>query len=434
MDQTLAFFADLPDLTAATFPDGAPEDIPNDVKPPTSRIQLAKVGKFKHPRYGPFAVTADVFANFVTKFEAGIPLIASELPVDFDHEPDLGGSTRACGWIKALHPEGDKLFATVEWNWHGAYAIREREFRYISPTWSMQYTDDQGVKHGPVLLACALTNRPFFEQMAVVTCSRDFGDDTLDFARPDDTPEPDPKPDPVPPTDPAPEKDDASDSRRAMELKDFAEIFSLPAEATDEQVRKAARTVVDKAADTSTVDTIRDVFGLDRDASDEDVIKAARERDERASKVPKATFNVVLENGDIVMDAAEVERFNQRAEDGDRAVDELAEVRFSVAWDNCLRAGKVTPTQRESFHNLYAKDAAGTLNTLSSLPRVVNTTRTSESGHVTAAIGDRAVTSEFSGPVDQAQLDLLKRARTLARERNLDVDEVYMQLAEGVAI
>ncbi|MBN1527969.1 MAG: hypothetical protein JW895_02850 [Thermoleophilaceae bacterium] len=173
----LAFFNDLPRLTGAAFPDGAPEDIPAEEPKLTSTIQLGKTGRFRHPRYGDFTVSTSTFEAMVANFEKHVPM--KELPVDYDHTPDLGGPTRACGWIKSIAVEGQKLMGEVEWTWSGAYSIKEGEYRFISPTWQMEYTDDEGNEHGPTLLACALTNRPFFEGMAVVQLAQNFSRDQL---------------------------------------------------------------------------------------------------------------------------------------------------------------------------------------------------------------------------------------------------------------
>lgn len=166
-----AFVVDVPDLSTFAFPDGGPEDT-GEAAPPTSRIQVAKVGKFAHPRYGKFSVTRDTFDRFIANLAAGIT--GDRLPMDFDHEPDMGGSTAACGWITALEADGDQLYATVEWLWDGAWAIKEQRYRWISPTWSMNYTDDAGATHGPTMIAAALTNRPYFSRMAAVSLSSSF--------------------------------------------------------------------------------------------------------------------------------------------------------------------------------------------------------------------------------------------------------------------
>ena len=148
-----AFFADVPELAV-----GGDE-------PPTSRVQIAKIGTFRHPRYGTFTISAHTFDRFIANFEAGLP--TDRLPVDFDHEPDMGGSSRACGWITRLDHDGRGLFAAVRWTRAGEDAIRAGEYRYVSPTWSLNWVDESGEKRGPTLLAFGLTNRPYFSLPAV---------------------------------------------------------------------------------------------------------------------------------------------------------------------------------------------------------------------------------------------------------------------------
>lgn len=227
-DQRHAFVADVPDLAGFAWPDTGLEDTPAEIAAPTSRIQVAKQGAFKHPRYGRFKVTNATFDSFIQNLAAGVP--TDQIAGDFDHEPDLGGSTAACGWLKpgALEADADgRLWATVEWTWEGAYAIREQRYRYISPTWSLAFIDDEGVEHGPTILGFALTNRPFFTRMAAVSLSQSFS--TAFAGMPDQTTEDD-------------EPDEAPDSRpRMADLAQFAEIFGLPEDADETTVLAHAR-------------------------------------------------------------------------------------------------------------------------------------------------------------------------------------------------
>lgn len=166
----LTFLADAP--TAVTPPAA-------DVDRPTSRIQLAKPGRFKHPLYGRFHIDTGIFASFERNFQA---VSGGQLPIDFDHAPDKGGSTEAAGWITQLHTEPAGLFATVQWTSKGAEAIKDGRYRFISPTWKLAYTSDDGTRRGPTLFGAALTNRPFFERMAVVSLSQH--PEALTFAQP----------------------------------------------------------------------------------------------------------------------------------------------------------------------------------------------------------------------------------------------------------
>jgi hypothetical protein len=253
-DQTrLSFFADVPDFTGYAWPDGAPEDISDEIKPPVSRVQVAKLGSFKHPKYGPFKVTRETFDRMLANRRAGVP--TDELPIDKDHEPDLGGSTEAHGWIRGLTVEGDALYADVEWRWSGAFAIRDKAYKYVSPTWQMAYVDEYGKAHGPTLIAFGLTNRPFFN-MPAVSLSQTFSRDDYDVC----------------------EEVEADQGERLIvagvkpeDLQTFAKDLGLdkPETATEEQVFTAAREAVKQA----------ETFKAERDAAvaERDTLKTDNE-------------------------------------------------------------------------------------------------------------------------------------------------------------
>lgn len=158
MDQVFAVVTDAP---AATTAGGA-----------RSRIKVAKRGTFNHPKYGRFTVDDGKFAAFRRNFEAR----GSRVPIDFDHSPDKGGSSEAAGWITRLEGDGDGLYADVEWTPPGAKAIEEKRYLFISPTWDLDYTDDEGERLGPTLLAAGLTNRPYFSKLGVISLSQSFSD------------------------------------------------------------------------------------------------------------------------------------------------------------------------------------------------------------------------------------------------------------------
>lgn len=415
---TLAFFTDAPDLTAASFPDGAPEDISvEEHPPPTSRIQVAKLGKFRHPVYGKFAVTDQTFQEFISNFEAGIP--TAELPVDFDHAPEYRGDTRACGWIKKLEADGGELWATVEWTWVGAYAIREREYQYISPTWKLKYTSDDGTARGAVLFGVALTNRPFFEQMAVVSLSQSFS--RGQFAAEDDTAI---TPDPA---DPNP-----SDSPAAMELSQIIQVFGLPAETTEEQALAFMR-------DNAALAQVSEVFGL-TDATPDQILAAAREAKDKAEKAPA--------DDEVVVTASKLSELETKANAGEKAAqdlkviqDERADEKFNAAFDKALENGCVDakPETRERFRKIFDNDQALGLETLSSLQPIVNV---DPSGTAGGAGGGNATAEEHAtykvegsdAVIDEEGLELDRKAKAYAAEHNIDYVEAYHRVAEGAAV
>lgn len=141
--------------------------------------EIAITGKWEHPRYGELEITEETIDSFIRNFESGVRAVqgpegSNQLVVDYQHaslEPDPERA-KAAGWIKRLWKEkrGGRtvLKAEIEWTPRAAEYIRNKEYLYISPEFSLNYIDKQGKKVGPTLLAAALTNRPFLEELKPV--------------------------------------------------------------------------------------------------------------------------------------------------------------------------------------------------------------------------------------------------------------------------
>jgi phage I-like protein len=68
--------------------------------------------------------------------------------------------------------EGDKILADVDWTPSAAKAIREGEYKYVSPEFVALKRDDAGViTQQPKLIAAGLTNRPFLKTLGQITLS-----------------------------------------------------------------------------------------------------------------------------------------------------------------------------------------------------------------------------------------------------------------------
>ena len=141
---------------------------------PRSWIQLARTGSFKSNRYGEFAITKDDLSTMLRNYTEVTPAAPTELPVDYDHlsmSPSKPGDGIAAGWFKGLElrEDGDELWGLVEWTPEGATRIRNKEYRFVSPSFVKNHTHKDGTLIGPTLLAAAITNHPFLEGMAALT-------------------------------------------------------------------------------------------------------------------------------------------------------------------------------------------------------------------------------------------------------------------------
>lgn len=365
MTDRLAFFTDVPDLRTFDWPADTIDAVPAEASPPTSRIQLFKTGRFRHPRYGRSVITRDTFDSFVRNFHA---VSGGEVAMDFDHAADYMGDTRACGWIKALHPEGDELWATVEWTWQGAWAIKDREYRYISPTFTLNYVSDDETKRGPVIVGAALTNRAFLERMAPVCLSRTAPPDGLELAVEDDEGSPDSRPRPM------------------SDYSNIAPLLKLSADADEAQITAAITTLVAQAQNTVPDGHV--------------TVAASRLTDLEAKQQVPAGHSVIANS--------RLETLEQREGEADRLSKELGELRFESAFKQAMDEGRVTPAQKPNLLAIFEKDAKLGLDTLAAmLPQVV-----------TAARGTRGDTGPAEGPdgYDAESYDLDRKVQAYRRE------------------
>ena len=87
-----------------------------------------------------------------------------ELQGDYDHKSeDWKADTEACAWVKELYLKNGAVMATVEWTPEARQKIADRNYRYISPAFTI--TEEQ--RNIVELSSFALTNRPNLEIKAL---------------------------------------------------------------------------------------------------------------------------------------------------------------------------------------------------------------------------------------------------------------------------
>lgn len=129
-----------------------------------SVIELATVIKGFHYNYGEIEITKQHLKKFKENFEKNS--YGVDLSIDFDHE-----TREAAGWVKEvfLSDDGNSIYGVVKWTPKGALALNDREFRYFSPEFNLNFVHPHtGVNHGPTLMGGALVNRPFLKMGAIV--------------------------------------------------------------------------------------------------------------------------------------------------------------------------------------------------------------------------------------------------------------------------
>ncbi len=346
----VAFIADAPIELAAA--EGAAR----------SRIQVAELGSYHHGKYGDFKITAEQVASWQTNLAGHYK---GELPIDLDHSTDRGGSTEAAGWIKGLALEGEKVYADVEWTTLGEAAIREKRYRYISPTYGPA-KDERGQALGDALMRAGLTNNPHFRSFPAVSLSAV----TDDFAERIGTP---------------------PDSRPVMPdlLKTLAATFGLPEDTAEAKVLEAVAAVKAKAD----------------------------------AKPPESTDTKTLEaraadEGKVLLDAAQVTQLTADAAKGVKAETDLATMQFESAYDKAFKRGALDakPETKTLHQGIFAVDREKSITLLESLPAgVVNLSAHGEGGH-----GDEVPTTLEGHAVDPEMAALNQKVKKRMSEKGED--------------
>lgn len=128
-------------------------------------VQILRVGKFSHPKYGEFEITPLTLAEMKKNFDNKVRGI--DIAFDYFHDSDKVAS----GWPTELFltEDGTELWAKVDWTPTASKMLAEREVRYFSPDFAFRWKDpESGVVYNNVLFGGGLTNRPFVKDMAAI--------------------------------------------------------------------------------------------------------------------------------------------------------------------------------------------------------------------------------------------------------------------------
>lgn len=191
------------------------QSIPDDGLLP---VQVAPFGVFKgvlHKAEGkkePFVqhLDADAFSRIVEAWNAkGAP----EILIDADHVSAGGSSTRAFGWARNLRVEDAGLFADFALTPVGRAAVENREYRFVSPVFSV--SENGGIAS---LTSIALTNKPNLP-VACVLNSSESGVNNVE------------------------------EEKEHPEMDEIKTLLGLGADATPEDVANAVKALQQKVAD-----------------------------------------------------------------------------------------------------------------------------------------------------------------------------------------
>lgn len=137
-----------------------------------SEVEILKSGEFEHPIYGNVVITEETLNQMRDNFDKRVRGI--DISFDYTHDNE-GGEKPAAFWVRALEVKQKNeihvLVAKAEFTPEGRKKVLEKEFKYASADFCIDYVNEKG-KHFPfVLRGGTLTNRPFIKEMNPIKLS-----------------------------------------------------------------------------------------------------------------------------------------------------------------------------------------------------------------------------------------------------------------------
>lgn len=247
-----------------------------------------------------------------------------DIVVDYEHQTLEGVQAPAAGWVKELILGDGNIEARIDWTPKAREYLENREYRYISPVITVRKSDGKAVG----LHSIALTNTPAIEGMTPIV-----------------------------------NKSEPEGGQNPMNelLKTLAGLLDLAEDATEEQVVEALKALKeaagnakqppnDKGADDDTVvanKTVCEMLGL----------KAGAPTEEVAAKISG------LQAGAAADPNLAEEVKSLKAKLADRDAGEAVEL--------ALKAGKITPAQKEWAKSYALSDPKGFAGFVEKAPQVV---------------------------------------------------------------
>jgi len=291
----------------------------------------------------------------------------TDLVIDFEHQSMGGrfaspdGTAPAAGWVKDLRIRpGKGIYGSVEWTERAKAMLAAKEYRYLSPV----LLCEDGSGRVLELLNCGLTNEPMIAGFPALVNSVDrTNQDLLQGGTPMKL---------------------ATQLRELLQLGQdaseediLAKIKELAAQLQSGETGPAeGGAVIEALADLATGDLA--------DAGGEEIAEAVNKRDfAAAAKGLRAVINRLRHPVDKV-DKASYEALAEKVGKleqtlADRELDELISV----------NSDRLTPAERDSFPELYAKDPEFARKWLANQPVKVNTRATASSPAGNPSANDR---------------------------------------------
>ena len=264
----------------------------------------------------------DVDEESFESMKAQIAQHGVDLVIDYEHQTLTGERAPAAGWVKELILDAGHIKARVEWTPPARSYLENKEYRYLSPVINVRKSD----KKATGLHSLALTNTPAIEGMTPIVNSSTF-----------------------------------KGGQNNMEeiIKKLAELLGLPEDATGEQVVEALKACVEENK------SLKDAANAAPPAN-------APEKDTVVAN--KAVFDLLgLKSDATTADVtASIMALKGGIDGRVKALEEqLANRDATEAVEMALKAGKITPAQKEWAQDYALKSPEGFKAFVEKAPQVV---------------------------------------------------------------
>lgn len=334
-------------------------EMPSDLKAEAGKalvINLAPPGEYPQTIDDPDAEGGRREVNQILDDQAIDTLIKNfkdKVLVDADHSSETSTDTKAMAWVTRLFKDPEKgLMAEIEPTSIGADNINGKVYRFVSGAWTL---DDDG---RPVeLVSIGLTNRPNLPVSPIINstvpengtagASSATADECMTQDEPSATGPTDVEMDTQTEADPengsqtttntdGTEESEEPYEGENMDINAVKELFGLPAEATDEELRAAIEAVLAKCEG---MEAVQNALGLEPTSTNEEVseclnavlencgdLQAQNEEAEEARLNAEAD-QLIAENEDVIPEESVEEIRNEYVEDPEAAKETVANMR-----------------------------------------------------------------------------------------------------------
>ena len=142
-------------------------------------IHLLQVGEHKTSNYNSLVVTEEMIKVMKENFDNNV--YGQEINISYTHDND-NGEKKAGAWIKELFIKDEGLYAKVEYTPTAEGMIENKEYKYVSAEFVLNYRKPGTEQPIPyVLMGGSFTNRPRVKGLETLKLSENENEDIMDL-------------------------------------------------------------------------------------------------------------------------------------------------------------------------------------------------------------------------------------------------------------